>query len=367
MLVTAYGGSLSGEHGDGQARGSLLPIMFGNEIMQAFREFKALWDPMGRMNPGKWSMHTRSMRTCGGERTTHRGNPPHISRSPGSRPLLLCSQSMRRYRQVPQARQRHHVPELHGDARRASLDPGASSAPVRDAGGQPARSGWRDTAVKEALDLCLACKGCRAECPVNVDMATYKAEFLSHYFEAPPAAVCLRVRSDVLVGRRRSTDARTFQRGGADAGLSAIAKALVGMAPERRIPQLASQTFRAWFGAGRGAARPSARHPVAGYVEQPLPSADCPSGRHVLEAAGFRVMLPGRPLCCGRPLYDYGMLDLARRQLRQTIRTLRARRFDQASASWGWSRVVSRCFEMRPSISCMATRTRHVCRVRPIS
>ena len=142
MLVTSYGGSLSGEHGDGQARGSLLPIMFGNEIMQAFREFKSLWDPMGRMNPGKvvdaYSVDENlrwgtTLRTVG---TRHTFRVP-----PGSRPLLICSQSMRRYRQVPQARQRHHVPELHGDARRASLDPGASSAPVRDAGGQPARSG----------------------------------------------------------------------------------------------------------------------------------------------------------------------------------------------------------------------------------
>jgi Fe-S oxidoreductase len=183
--------------------------------------------------------------------------------------------------------------------------------------GNPLGDGWRDEPVKEALDLCLACKGCKGECPVNVDMATYKAEFLSHYYE----------------GRRRPASAYAFglmywwARAASIApwlvnlatqtpGVRTVAKAAAGMAPKRRIPVFASRTFRSSFrkrpaSAGRGPdvilwpdTWNNHFHPATA-----LAAVD------VLEAAGFRVTIPPVPLCCGRPLYDYGMLGQAKKLL----------------------------------------------------
>src|SRR5207249_3921814 len=112
--------------------------------------------------------------------------------------------------------------------------------------GRPLAGGWRDEAVREALDLCLACKGCKSECPVNVDMATYKAEFLSHYYERR-----LRPRHAYVFGL-----ADRWLRGAALAPrlanlathaplLGALAKLLAGVAPGRELPRLAPRTFRA--------------------------------------------------------------------------------------------------------------------------
>ncbi len=326
MLVTSYGGSLSGEHGDGQARGSLLPIMFGNEIMQAFREFKALWDPMGRMNPGKvvdaysvdenlrWGTNYAPW-----EPATHFAFPQDRGRFSYAANRCVGTGKCRKHDSGTMC------PSYMATREERHSTRGRARLLFEMLEGNPLEAGWRDTAVKEALDLCLACKGCRAECPVNVDMATYKAEFLSHYYRGH-----LRPRSAYAFGLMywwAGAAARMpglFNAVARTPGLSAIAKALVGMAPERRIPQLASQTFRAWFKA-RGAGQHD-RPPVILWPDtwnNHFHPQTAQAAVHVLEAAGFRVMLPGRPLCCGRPLYDYGMLDLARRQLRQTIRTLR--------------------------------------------
>jgi Fe-S oxidoreductase len=190
--------------------------------------------------------------------------------------------------------------------------------------GNPLETGWRDESVKEALDLCLACKGCRGECPVNVDMATYKAEFLAHYFK----------------GRLRPVHAYAFglmqwwARASAwmpgvvnfftqTPGLRNMAKAVVGMAPERSIPKFAPQTFRAWFHG-----RAVANHGLTQVLLWPdtwnnhFHPSTAQAAVDVLEAAGFQVVIPAKLLCCGRPLYDYGMLHLAKRQLRQILDAL---------------------------------------------
>ena len=183
--MVSYGGSLSGEHGDGQARGELLARMYSPEIIEAFREFKSIWDPDWKMNPGK------------GDRSIPR------RRKPARRHLLQPAARCRRisiFRTITTAlrrqptgasapasaavtRARDDVPQLHGHARGEALDPRPSAPAERDDPRRVVKGGWRDEAVREALDLCLSCKGCKHDCPVQVDMATYKAEFLSHYYE----------------------------------------------------------------------------------------------------------------------------------------------------------------------------------------
>ncbi|HJT44744.1 MAG TPA: FAD-binding and (Fe-S)-binding domain-containing protein, partial [Chthoniobacterales bacterium] len=184
-LVKRYGGSLSGEHGDGQSRGELLPIMFGDELVQAFREFKEIWDPDWKMNPGKIvKPNHRDENLRYGE---HYDPPqwPTFFKYPNDRGSF--SYAIERCVGVGQCR-RHEQgtmcpsymvtrEEKDSTRGRARLLWEMLNGPVIG------KHRWREESVKDALDLCLACKGCKADCPVNVDMATYKAEFLSHYYE----------------------------------------------------------------------------------------------------------------------------------------------------------------------------------------
>jgi ferredoxin len=195
-LVVRYGGSLSGEHGDGQARGELLPKMFGPELMQAFREFKSLWDPDWKMNPGKLIDPLQARRKSPPRRRLRSLAAETTFKFPDDHGSLARHSALRGSRQMPPRFRRSHVPQLPRHARRRTLHP----RPRPPALGDDARrrnqrwlDGWRSEEVKESLDLCLACKGCKSDCPVGVDVATYKAEFLSHYYEgriAPAQRLC---------------------------------------------------------------------------------------------------------------------------------------------------------------------------------
>ena len=324
-LVVSYGGSISGEHGDGQSKAEFLPKMFGPELMRAFREFKAIWDPGNRMNPGKIV------------------DPYRIDEN----------LRMGAYYDPPQPRTWFRFPDDDGSFARATarcvgvgdcrrLDGGTMcpsfmvTREEKDSTrgrahllfemlqGDPLHDGWKDESVREALDLCLACKGCRGDCPVNVDMATYKAEVLSHYYERR-----LRPRSAYAMGLIYWW-ARLASRAPALANfmthaplLSTLAKAAGGIAQERTLPSFASQTFRSWF--QQRTARNEGGPPVILFPDtfnNHFFPGTAKAAVDVLEAAGFDVRIPPRILCCGRPLYDWGMLGTASRLLRQMLDTL---------------------------------------------
>ncbi len=193
--------------------------------------------------------------------------------------------------------------------------------------GEVIRDGWRDEVVKESLDLCLSCKGCKSDCPVGVDLATYKAEFLSHYHEGR-----LRPRSHYafanidIWARLASKVPGLVNLATQLPVLRDLAKLGAGMPQQRSVPAFAPQTFRTWFN------RRPARNPEAPLVllwpdtfnNHFLPDT-AKAGVEVLEAAGFRVIIPETILCCGRPFYDFGMLDRAKRLLRKTMDALAAR------------------------------------------
>ncbi|MDQ6892303.1 MAG: FAD-binding oxidoreductase [Acidobacteriota bacterium] len=337
-LVVSLGGSLSGEHGDGQARAELLPKMFGPELVDAFRQFKKIWDPDGRMNPGKV---VDAYSVSDNLRLGPEFQPPELStrfRYPedkGSfgRALLRCvgvGKCRRTEGGTMCPSYRVTRDELHSTRGRARM----LFEMLR---GDSIQSGWRSREVRDALDLCLSCKGCKSDCPVNVDMATYKAEFLSHYY----------------AGRIRPRSAYAFGLIAWWAGigshvpglvnwltqsriLSPIVHALGDVDPRRTIPLFAAEPFRAWFhrtrrGAeGARAKRRRTRPEFRGRVllwpdtfNDHFHPGTARAATEVLEAAGFDVDIPRRRLCCGRPLYDYGMLDLARFLLRETISVLR--------------------------------------------
>ncbi|MDE3179059.1 MAG: FAD-binding oxidoreductase [Acidobacteriota bacterium] len=326
-LVVSFGGSLSGEHGDGQARAELYPKMFGAELVGAFREFKTIWDPNGKMNPGKVVDPNRldeNLRVGLSykpwkPRTTF-GFPQ--DRGSFERASARCIGVGKCRREggdtmCPSYRVTHE--EEHSTRGRARL----LSEMLR---GEVLTGKWRDERVREALDLCLACKGCKAECPVSVDMATYKAEFLSHYYRGrirPASAYAFgMIFRWARIGSCFPLLANFFTE---QPLLARMVKRVIGIAPQRTIPPLAQETFKAWF----RKQIPANPHgdPVVLWADtfNNYFSPDVLKAAVVaLEAAGFRAIVPSEPLCCGRPLYDYGMLGLARKKLKGVLRALRS-------------------------------------------
>jgi FAD/FMN-containing dehydrogenase/Fe-S oxidoreductase len=329
-LIASYGGSLSGEHGDGQARGELLPKMFGKELVGAFREFKAIWDPDSKMNPGKvvdpYPLDTNLTMDPGyrTRRVKTEFRYPDMDHGSFAAATERCFGvgACRDQNAVMCPSYQVTLEEKHSTRGRARL----LGEMMRT--GSPLDDGWRNEEVKEALDLCLACKGCLHECPVRVDMATYKAEFLSHYYARrvrPRQAYALgliRWEAQLAARAPRLANVLTQRR-----PFAALGKRLAGVAPERSMPPFAPVTFRHWFaerqppttvnGAGRRVLLWPDTFNDFFHPEVAI------AGTETLEAAGFQVILPEVSLCCGRPLYDYGMLRLARRLLRRVLDGLR--------------------------------------------
>ena len=322
-LVVSHGGSLSGEHGDGQSRAELLPRMFGPQVVRAFEEFKGIWDPGDRMNPGKKVRPYRldeNLRLGAGYQDAR---PPTHFKFPdddGSfgRAALRC---------VGVGNCRRHdagtmCPSYQATGEEMHSTRGRAHLLFEMLQGNTLGDGWRDESVREALDLCLACKGCKGECPVNVDMATYKAEFLSHYYSGrlrPAAAYAFGLifwwaRIGSLAPRLTNLMTQTPL-------LAKLGKRVIGVAPERRLPPFSTESFRKQF---HGHHSPGTR--VLLWLDtfnSHFHSEVLTAAVSVLEDAGCTVKIPDRHLCCGRPLYDYGMLNLAKRQLRQILRRLR--------------------------------------------
>ncbi len=325
-LVVSLGGSISGEHGDGQSKADLLPIMFGDELIQAFREFKTIWDPQNRMNPGKvvnafhndenlrlgvnynpWQPATHfhyaedgnsfpeSMLRCVGVGTCRRGDTG-----------TMCPSYMvtREERHSTRGRARLLFEMLQGEI-------------IHD--------GWRSEEVKEGLDLCLACKGCQTDCPMHVDMATYKAEFLAHYYQGR-----LRPRHAYSMGliqrwaRLASLMPGIVNALGRMPLVGSAIKWAGGISQKRSLPQFAAETFRDWW--KKRSPINAGKPPVILWVDtfnnhfhpQILRAAV-----EVLEATGHQVRLSHQGLCCGRPLYDFGMLKTARRLLNEILISMR--------------------------------------------
>src|SRR5581483_1323751 len=317
-LVVRHGGSLSGEHGDGQSRAALLDKMYGPELVRAFAEFNAIWDPAGRMNPGNIVaayLPTQNLR-LGADfrpeaRTTYFGYPD--DRGDFRHAVLRCVG-------VGNCRREHGgtmCPSYQATREETHSTRGRARMLFEMLRGESITSDWRNDAVRESLDLCLSCKGCKGDCPVNVDMATYKAEFLAHYYRGR-----IRPRAAYTMGhiagwaRLASTMPSVANFIVQAPWSSPVLKRLAGIAPDRKMPHFARRTFRAWF--VRRPREPTLRawkvllwpDTFVNYFEPAIGIAAVA----VLEHAGCEVTLPQRALCCGRPLYDFGLLDAARRR-----------------------------------------------------
>ena len=322
-LVVKYGGSLSGEHGDGRARAEFLPLMFGEELIQAFREFKALWDPDNRMNPGKIvDAEGKVLRV-----------DEHLRLGPQYKPITLQTNFSFRgeagdgfNRAVAHcvgmgkcraAKGGTMCPSYRGTREERYSTRGRARLLGEMLRGELITDGWRSDEVKDALEWCLGCKGCRSDCPTHTDMAAYKAEFMSHYYENRA-----RPRQAWSMGRIGEWAPLAARFPALANVLSSRLKGVAGIARDRMPPRFAAHTFRAQF-------RPGGQGEPVVLFDDTFNNHFRPqtarAAQRLLENAGCAVELPGEQLCCGRPYYDFGMLDRAKAALARVLRVLSPR------------------------------------------
>jgi Fe-S oxidoreductase len=307
--------------------------MFGPELVQAFGKFKRVWDPENKLNP-------------------HKVVDPYLP----TENLRLGAD----YR--PQKPETHfQFPQDEGSLAKATLrciglgacrkDDGGTMCPSYMATreeehstrgrahmlfellqGEVLRDGWNDEHVKKSLDLCLACKACKSECPANVDVATYKAEFLSHYYEKKRRPLHAHMFGKIDRWARLGSAAPGMANFLSHApGLRQLLGVTLGLAPQREIPRLASVNFQRWaqqerpqvFEKQRSSEKPEVLLWVDTFNNYFHPETSR-AALEVLEHAGFTVRCPQQALCCGRPLYDFGMLTDAKQYLRTIMNVLSA-------------------------------------------
>jgi len=330
-LVTSYGGSISGEHGDGQSKAEFLHKMFGPELIEAFREFKSIWDPDWKMNPGKIVDPYRIDENLRLGALYKPWDPvthfkfPEDGGSFAHAALRCVGVGLCRRMSSSKEENNTMCPSFMVTREEEDTTRGRAHALWEMLHGGVIQNGWRDDHVKEALDLCLACKGCKGDCPVNVDMATYKAEFLSHYWEGR-----LRPRYAYAFGlidqwARLASIAPGFVNLFTQLPvLSLLAKKAAGMPRRRQIPAFAAETFQSWFRkrTPKNQGAPKVLLWPDTFNNHFFPEA-AKAAVEVLESAGYRVEVPRGHVCCGRPLYDYGFLDLAVKYLERDLRVLK--------------------------------------------
>ncbi len=329
-LVASYRGTMSGEHGDGQQRAELLVKQFGPRLMAAMREFKLIWDPDWKMNPGKV---IDAYRFDDNLKLGTDYNPWHPAvkfaypQDGGdfAHATLRCV-GVGKCR-VPDATQTM-CPSYQVTREEKHSTRGRARLLFEMLRGEVITDGWQSREVADALDLCLACKGCTSDCPVDVDMPTYKSEFLYHHYRSwrrwrPRCAYAFGFIDQAA--RLASQMPELVNAVTQTPGLSRLAKLAAGIDRRRELPTFAPLTLQQWFRRRDGTVNPNGPRVVLfpDTFNNHLHTDVGVACVEALEAAGWQVMMPSRHLCCGRPLYDYGFLDTAERYLRHVLDTLR--------------------------------------------
>jgi FAD/FMN-containing dehydrogenase/Fe-S oxidoreductase len=323
-IALAHGGSISGEHGDGQARGALLPKMFGPELMQALQDFKRIWDPTNKLNPNKlidahephedlrlgadykpWKPATHfAFAEDNGSLASAALRCVGVGACRKTDAGTMCPSFMATGEELHSTRGRAH---LLWELMQGEVLPNQ----------------WRNEQVKESLDLCLACKACKSECPVSVDMATYKAEFLAHHYEGRLRPLAHYAFGRIDVWARIATQLPALVNAiNSTPGITHLAKALLHIHPDRTLPKFAHAFTRR--------KRPLVPSPSslgsvflwADTFNNYFHPSTMQAAHAVLEHAGFAVTLAKQHLCCGRPLYDFGLLDTAKQYLLKVLDAL---------------------------------------------
>ncbi len=350
-VVLSFGGSLSGEHGDGQARAALLPKMFGPELVQAFREFKALWDPDNRMNPGKLSDAVRvydpvenlrhplaeTASTNGSMADSRAGQrmwEPNFAFAKDEGSLERASERCVGVGSCRNTEGGVMCPSYRATGEEQHSTRGRAHLLWEMLAGSLRHEGFQSRAVHEALDLCLSCKACKSECPVQVDMAAYKSEFLSQHYKGRlhPLHHYIFGFADRLA--RFGSLAPSLTNAILTGPLtSPLVKRIAGVAHERQLPRLAAKSYQRMHDSAQTALRLPTNHVRKAAPPQVVllwpdtwnnyyhPQALF-AGEAILTEAGFQVEIPRGHICCGRPLYDFGLLGAARSYLASVLSRL---------------------------------------------
>jgi len=327
-LTARHGGSFSGEHGDGRARSELLPRMYSREVLDLFAAVKHRLDPDDLLNPGvlvgprpldadlrlerrpRDPRHTLRLVHDGGSfaGAVHRctGVGKCVADQPSG---VMCPSYVATREEKDSTRGRARVLQEMVDGRLVG-------------------EGWRSPEVHDALDLCLACKGCASDCPTGIDMATYKAEALHQRYRRR-----LRPRSHYALGglprwaRWTQPVAPLANRLARLGPLQRLVKAAAGVDARRSLPGLADQPFRRWARATshESGGTASDSYDVVIWADSFTDSFASGTGRaavEVLERAGLRVGVVGEPACCGLTWVTTGQLGTARKVLTRTLDVL---------------------------------------------
>ncbi len=318
-LVLEFGGALSGEHGDGLVRSPFMRKMFGGTLYEAFREVKRTFDPLGILNPGKIVDSpplTENLRYGTGYRAKNPATTYFDYSEYGgfAEAVEMCSG-------VGACRKKltgTMCPSYMATREESDTTRGRANVLRLAMSGQLSDQGLADAAVYQVLDLCLECRACKAECPVNVDMARYKSEFLAHYHEKHGTPLQARALGGV---------AKLAGLGSAFAPLSnwiagtGVNKKILGVDARRSLPKWRRDTFAKWA-AGHEAGRGSTRAVLFNdtFTNHYDPEIGI-AAVEVLERGGCSVAVV-KPGCCGRPLISKGLLKEARESAEKLIEGL---------------------------------------------
>jgi FAD/FMN-containing dehydrogenase/Fe-S oxidoreductase len=329
-LVKKYRGSLSGEHGDGRLRGEFIPIMIGEENYELLRDLKRCWDPHGIFNPGKITdapSMKESLRYSPGYATPEYETILDFSSSRGIvRAIEQCNGS-------GDCRKPASMGGVMCPSYMASMEESATTRAranlLREMLGNPSNGNpWANGDVHEILDLCLSCKGCKSECPSNVDMAKYKAEFLQHYHDIK--GLPLRSRLIAHISKLNSLGSLwpgMFNYLTNRSPLSKLVKRLLGFATEREIPALYKLTWRRWLrrNIDRLNEQSASQRRVALFVDEFTNYNDVETGiaaAELLSSLGYRLMAPPS-VDSGRTYISKGLLRRARKMARRNLQLMR--------------------------------------------
>ncbi len=326
-LVASHGGSISGEHGDGRARSALLPLMYSPELIDLFARVKGIFDPDGLLNPGVLVNPrpvTADLRSVGlHPRTSGLGLSYRQDAGDFAAAVHRCN-GVGKCRADATGSGDVMCPSYQATRDEKDSTRGRARVLQDLVDGSP-RPDWRSPVVREALELCLSCKGCATDCPTGTDVAAYKAEVLYQSYRHRP-----RPRSHYTLGwlprwaRLASTAPRAVNAALSVPAVATSARWLAGIDQRRDLPAFAARTFRQWF--HREHVGPATGDPVLlwvdSFTEHFSPEVGAAAVR-VLEDAGYRVQIPDRSLCCGLTWITTGQLDAARRRVGRSVAHLR--------------------------------------------
>ncbi|MEN6521025.1 MAG: FAD-binding and (Fe-S)-binding domain-containing protein [Armatimonadota bacterium] len=310
-LVIEFGGVYSGEHGDGISRAEFLPKLYGRSIMDLHRDVKRVFDPAGIMNPGKiidplpmdknlkfgpdyaaklpatyfdfsaQKGFALAVESCNGEGTCRKVDSG-----------VMCPSYMVTMEEMHSTRARANALR---EALKGNFD------------------GMGDKRVLEVLDLCIACKGCKRECPIGVDMAKYKAEYLAQYYDIHGIPAKTRAYGCIDSLAAMGSIAPWLANWMTSGPFEGLIKRIAGVHPDRKLPTLARRSFRKEFSRNH-VKRTDKPHVI--LLDDAFNSYFKPetlmAGVEVLERAGFDVILPPKPVSCARAFISKGMLKHAR-------------------------------------------------------